>query len=87
MRDRCMVLREEEESMDKMNICHDETLNSDQIKGTLQKYAAQTERMIAINKKSTKGIQLQNQTTVAYEGLSVLELIALLLINTQEKHD
>lgn len=77
--------------MDKMNICHDTdeadgTLNSDQIKETLQKYAAQTERMREIHKKSTKGIQLRNQTTVAYEGLSV-ELTALLLINTQEKHD
>lgn len=67
--------------MDKMNICHDtdeadETLNSDQIKGTLQKYAAQTERMIEMNKKSTK------RYSASKPNYCLFELTALLLINT-----
>lgn len=55
-------VEEEEEAMDKMYFCHDtdeadETLNSDQIKRTLQKYAAQTDGMKELNKKSTKGFK------------------------------
>lgn len=58
MRHRCMVSREEEEAMDKMK-CRDTdeadgTRNCDQIKRTLKKYAAQTERMKELKQTNQK---------------------------------